>query len=185
MTDFQQRKLSYLFSLLDINRNGFLQLSDFSDIADRLLEKTGYELQSKQHRFVVEKCVGLFYRLLKDIKSGTREVQLYHWLEFFEKSFANEDADEVLDSYVQLFFSFIFQMFDENNDGYISQKEYRDIFEIYNIDHMSIDAAFEAMDSYKDGRLSRYELKHAIETFFTSDDPTDSRNYIFGDFTRG
>lgn len=185
MTEFQKIKLTHLFSLLDINKNGYLQLNDFSDISERLVKKAGIEDNTKEHRFVVEKCVNLFYELLKDIpQQKTRELLLSDWLDFFRREIIGAKDEELLERYVELFFSFTFQMFDKNNDGYISKDEYAQIFEIYGIDTDRITKSFDAMDHYKDGKLSRYELKHAIETFFISNDPRESGNYIFGYFMK-
>jgi Ca2+-binding EF-hand superfamily protein len=183
MNNFQKQKLIHLFSLLDINLNGYLQLNDFEIISERLAIKAEVEIGKDKHRVIVEKCVGLFYKLTKDIPNASRQqILLSDWESFFQDVVLKPGAEDVLDEYVDLFFDFIFKIFDENNDGYISKKEYADIFEVYGLNDEFINEAFDTLDSFKDGRLSRYELKNAIETFFISDDETEKGNHIFGYF---
>jgi Ca2+-binding EF-hand superfamily protein len=181
MNTFQRQKLFHLFSLLDINRNGYLQLNDFEEISERLAAKAKVELGKDEHRVIVQRCVRLFYKLTADIPNITREhIHYVDWEKFFEVNILRSNDKEVLDKYVDLFFDFIFKTFDENNDGYISKKEYNDIFEVYGLDTGYIDKSFDSLDIFRDGRLSRYELKNAIETFLISDDHSDRANLIFG-----
>lgn len=123
----------------------------------------------------------LFYKLTNDIPNASRrQILLVDWESFFRDVVLQPEGREIVDEYVDLFFDFIFKIFDENNDGYISKKEYADIFEVYGLNIEYIDEAFESLDSFKDGRLSRYELKNAIETFFISEDENEKGNQIFG-----
>ncbi len=181
LTDFQRKKLTYLFELLDDNKNGYLQLDDFSDIAEDLCVNLGYAYESSDHRFIVEKSVGFFYKLLKDIPHEANQIiSLESWLDFFDQKIIKPKNEELLDEYIELFIGFLFDLFDENHDGYISVDEYADLFMTYRIDIKYSAKSFVNLDINGDGKLSKNELIHAAEIFLTSDDSEQKGNWIFG-----
>jgi Ca2+-binding EF-hand superfamily protein len=183
LSDFQKNKLTYFFGLYDFNKNGYLHLADFTDIAEKLCEKLEYLPGSKHHEFLVRKTVALFYRLLTDIPHpDEQKIFLDGWLSFFDKEIIKKGNEEHMEEYVELIIGYLFDLFDENHDGYISLYEYKQVFEIYGIDVEYVDKAFDNLDLNKDQRLSRYELIRAVETFLTSDDPLERGNWIFGNW---
>ncbi len=181
MNPFQEKKLRYLFDLLDINNNGFIQLNDFEDIAFKLIEKYNIEEGSKKQTYVAQKCVGFFYELIKVIPAENhRTITADEWCAFFDKELLQNTSHETVEEYRDLFFDFLFGIFDENHDGYISRDEYHKLFDIYGIGKDHLDEAFDSLDLFKDGRLSKYELINALEVFLTSDNPKDRGNIMFG-----
>ena len=183
ISEFQRKKLVYFFGLYDLNKNGYLQLEDFTDIAEKLCEKLEYKEGSKHHEFLVRKTVALFYRLLTDIPHAEEsKIYIDGWLKFFDKEIISKGREENLEEYIELIIGYLFDLFDENHDGYISLDEYKQVFEIYGIDLSYVDKAFENLDLNKDERLSRYELIRSVETFLISDDPEDRGNWIFGNW---
>jgi Ca2+-binding EF-hand superfamily protein len=183
LSEFQKTKLTYFFGLYDLNKNGYLHLEDFTGIAEKLCEKMEYKSGSRHHEFLVRKTVALFYRLLNDIPHPEQQViHLEEWLDFFEKAILKAGKEENLEEYIEIIIGYLFDLFDENNDGYISVEEYKKVFEIYGIDIEYVDKAFDNLDLNKDYRLSRYELFHAVETFLISDDPLEKGNWIFGNW---
>lgn len=184
LTPFQHQKLTYLFNLLDISNNGILQLNDFAELAESVREMLQYEEGKREHQEIVRKSVKLFHKLLRDIPySENQSIALQDWLAFFDEEVVNTKDLEVVDEYVDLFLVFIFGLFDENRDGYISADEYQDIFHLFGIDKSFSKEAFSKIDRNGDNRLSKYELAPAMETFFTSLDESDVGNWIFGDWS--
>ena len=183
LTNFQSKKLTYFFSLYDLSKNGYLQLEDFTDIAERLCEKLEYQPDSKHYRKLVEKTVGLFYKLLKDIPHGDQQIiYLKDWLEFFDTHIIGKGNEEMLEEYAELIIGYLFDLFDDNNDGFISVVEYKGIFEIYSIDQTYLEKSFLNLDLNNDLKLSRYELIRSVETFLISDDALMKGNWIFGNW---
>lgn len=182
LSDFQKQKLTYFFRLLDLNKNGYLRLDDFSEISEKAREKLGYDTGSKEHKFLADRSVRFFHRLLGDIPHADNQaIQLEEWLMFFGQLISSED-EEQLDEYTELIIGFLFDLFDDNHDGFISVEEYADIFFMYGIDIKYSAKAFINLDVNQDDRLSRYELMHAVETFLTSDNQADRGNWIFGNW---
>ncbi len=185
LSNFQTRKLTHFFKLLDQNDDGCLQLEDFSDIAERLRMEFAYAYNSKEDKFNVDRCVNFFHKLLTNISHHDKQkISLEEWLSFLDKSLVSNPDMEALEEFTEFMVGFFFDLFDENKDGYISAEEYADLFLIYHIDIKYSAKSFINLDINKDGRLSRNELIFAFETFIVSDDPKQKGNWIFGDWDR-
>lgn len=183
LSDFQRRKLTHFFRLLDLDKNDVLELEDFSDIAEDLSLELGYVFEGPEHKFLVDRCVGFFYNLLGEIPHmGHQVINLEEWLDFFDKNVVNNTDQDFFDNFTEFMIGFFFDVFDENKDGYISDEEYADLFLVYSIDIKYSGKSFVNLDTNKDGRLSRNELIFAFETYIASDDQQEKGNWIFGDW---
>lgn len=180
---FQKKKLVYLFGLYDHNKNGFLQLEDFTDISDKICDLFGFTDESEKREKLVFKTVSIFHKLLKDIPHPENQViQIEEWIQFFDKKVVNSGDEDDLFEYIELLIGYLFDLFDENRDGYISFDEYKRIFSLYGINMEYIEKSFINLDGNNDQRLSKNELTHAVEVFLTSDDPLMKENWIFGNW---
>lgn len=182
ISDFQKRKLTHFFYLLDVNKNDYLQLEDFSIISDNLIFNLDYEEGSKEHKFIADKSVAMFYRFSADISGTGKNITLKEWLDFFDQKIIAQRDKELLEEYVELIIGFLFDLFDANHDGYISIEEYTDIFMAYGIDIKYAAKAFVNLDINQDDRLSKSEILYAVETFLISNDPNERGNWIFGNW---
>ncbi|MFY0690175.1 MAG: EF-hand domain-containing protein [Cyclobacteriaceae bacterium] len=183
LSDFQTRKLSYLFTIYDHNRNGLLELDDFTDIAEQICDKLGYKAGSRHHEDLLRKTVRLFHHLMSEMPNikGQR-ITDNDWINYFDTKIVSHHDEDLLVEYIEMMIGYLFDLFDFNNDGYISLDEYKDIFDIYGINRDYAEKAFHNLDLNSDGKLSRYELVRAIETFLISDDPLMKGNWIFGNW---
>lgn len=181
--DFQKRKLAYFFKILDLNRNGILQKIDFSQMVEKVCEKFEYEISGVSHRRVSDKANKLFNKLLSDIQPyAFNQITEEEWVEFFYDKVVNSKNELIIDTYKELIFNFMFDFFDPNRDGYISNEEYHAFYEIFGIDESYCDKAFAMIESNKSHKLSRYDIMKAIEEFLMSEDSTLGGNWIFGNW---
>ena len=186
LSEFLKNKLIHFFKLLDQDGNGHWQLEDFSEIAERLRMEFGFTYESKENKFLVDRCVNFFYKLLGNIShSGEQTISEGEWLKYADRALVNSSNPESLDDFIEFMVGFFFDLFDENHDGYISAEEYADLFLIYKIDIKYSAKAFINLDINRDGRLSRTELLYAFETFITSDEKETKGNWIFGFWQKG
>ena len=183
LTAFQEKKLTYLFKFLDFNKNGILQHDDFSDIAGTICEKREFEFGTRQHKYVMDKCVKIYHRFLKDMtRKGAHDIHLEEWLNFFDEEIVNGEDELERDDYVEIIMDYVFGLTDKNKDGFISKKEYLDIFSTFRVGSKHAENAFDHLDANKDNKLSRYEVKHSIEMFITSESESDMANWVFGNW---
>lgn len=179
MSEFQSKKLAYFFHILDLNRNGYVQLEDFSEMAEKVREIMQYEEGSKEHKRISDKATRFFHTLVKDINpADAHQISEKEWITFFENEVVG-DEDE-LDNYKEMVFNFMFDFFDQNRDGFISRKEYEDFYSIFGIDENYLDKAFQKLDNSNAYKLSRYDLMSAVEDFLSAKDESLPGNWVFG-----
>lgn len=178
---FQKQKLSHFFDLLDSHKNGYLHADDFSEIAEKIRMGLAYEEGGSKHQFLAEKSAKFFHQLLANAPhSGNQIITKAEWIQYIDDQIISANNEEVLEEFEEFIIGFLFDMFDDNHDGYISTDEYVDMFVVYGIDIKYSARAFLNLDLNKDDRLSRNELIHAFETFLLSDDPKQPGNWILG-----
>jgi hypothetical protein len=182
MTHFQEQKISHLFDFFDFNNTKSLILEDFSDLTLRSCELLNYEPGSQPHQRIAFATTSLFHKFLALCTAGQQSISWEEWKAFFEKELNKDFESSKIESFSNHIIDFIFDLFDENGDGYISDQEYRDLFQIFGIDQCDFEKSFEDLEIFKDGRLSRNELQHGIETFLTSENPEEKGNWIFGNW---
>ena len=87
---------------------------------------------------------------------------------------------ETYKHYLNNFVGTIFKLFDINDDGYISQTEYIDLFIGMRIEVRFAPKAFRNLDTNQDGRLSKEEMIRSVDQFMRSDNPNAAGNWLFG-----
>ncbi|MFT7197758.1 MAG: Ca2+-binding EF-hand superfamily protein [Marinoscillum sp.] len=183
ISEFQEKKLSHLFHLLDSHKNGYLHLDDFSEIAESIRIGLNYEEGGKKHVFLAEKSAKFFHTLLQEIPhTGNQIITKQEWIDCIAKDVILGDNEDTLLEFQEFIIVFLFDLFDDNHDGYISTDEYVDMFVVYGIDIKYSAKAFLNLDVNRDDKLSRNELLHAFDTFLLSDNPDNPGNWIFGNW---
>ena len=74
----------------------------------------------------------------------------------------------------------MFDIIDSNNDGVISVHEYTVFFQIYNIDPKYVAEAFQAIDTDKNGVISRDEFVAAYQECASGTDESHPSQHMFG-----
>ena len=75
LTEVRRKKLSYLFNILDSNKNELLQPDDFSQVAEKMSDSLNFEENSKERLRLKLKSLRLYVQLLTDMeKEGGEEV---------------------------------------------------------------------------------------------------------------
>jgi len=79
-------------------------------------------------------------------------------------------------------FETIFSALDLDNDKHIMLQDYRSFFKAWGVDENLAEQAFSSLDFSKDGLVSKMMFVQSGATFFTSDDPNDFGNLMFGPY---
>lgn len=180
LTEVRRKKLSYLFSILDANKNELLQPDDFSEVAEKMSDSLNYEANSKERLRLRLKSLRLYVQLLTDMEKDDVSITREEWLMLFGSR--TIISPKVAKKYIFRTAAYIFNLFDQNEDRVISKNEYYDMFKIYNIDMTYSEMGFERLDQNKDGQISLREMVDGFKDFLMSSNPEASGNWIFGDW---
>lgn len=175
-TVWRARMKTY-FKLMDVDRNGVLTLSDFEEIANRLIQ---LQNDSSRNEEISEMCHSLFQYFIaggESVDSNTRITEEDLIAKVAKTVSLIESPDKILEvarHKNELFFNII----DTDNSGQISREEYRKYLAVYTgveqPDHA--DQAFDSIDSDKSGSISREEFveAHRLYWFEIGDDQESS-----------
>ncbi len=180
LNHIQLKKQRLFFSLLDSNHDGFIESNDFEAIGENVFIMLGIELDTYAFRQIEE----LSEKLRVDIREYTdkergNKCSIDEWLSFADEQIVN--CDEVwYGNYINSIVSGLFDMFDSNRDGLISDIEYINLFTSFRIEVRVASKCFKKLDNNNDGYISRDELVNAVKEFMRSNEPDVPGNSLFG-----
>lgn len=181
LTPLQIQKQTHFFNILDFDRSGTIEEDDFEAIGDNLSIVRDFDVDTPEYETIMGLTKGIWGNLVPFVQGthGTKE----QWLQFMSALLDPKNAEKY-QKYVQKFVSTLYKLFDLNEDGYISQTEYIDLFIGLRIEVRFAPKAFKSLDTNNDGKISYEELVKSVDEFMTSDDPKSPGNWIFGDWER-
>lgn len=180
LTKFQEKKLTHYFNILDYDRNGYIEESDFLEIAENLATLWDLDYDSDEYYEAIE----VFRQYWKEFVSFVKPVKkdkssLMEWLYFADEVIVN-GSNEVYDKYVNKIMSELINNFDTNRDGKLSLYEYLDFFCAYRIEARYSAKSFDKLDLDHDGFISTSELLAGVKEFYRSDNVESKGNWLFG-----
>lgn len=177
LTELQKQKQTHFFHILDFDCNGLVQKGDFEAIGENLAVIRGFEPGSEEYSIVMNSSLSVWEKLTHYVH-GT-DCTLDMWLTFIDSLVINSDQ-EWYNQYVNGMVQTLFDLFDTDQDGYISLDEYLDLFIGLRIEVRFAPKSFKSLDLNQDGRISRTELMRSVEEFLKSDDSNATGNWLFG-----
>jgi len=179
----QEKKLTHFYNILDYNKNGILQQDDFTGIGENICLNLSIQPSNKEYDYLINKSEGLYKQLINDLgRSYGDAINMYDWLAYFDKEVITAKNASLLRDYVQITVQYVFDLYDQNNDGLLSIEEYADMFTIYGIDITYSAKSFTRLDRNHDDGISKAELSNAVKEFFISENPKEGGNWIFGNW---
>lgn len=182
LSEVQEKKLRHFFFVMDDDHNHILQPDDFTSVAEKISDILGYSEDSARRLQLHVRSYRLFIQLLADIGKEETNITMDEWLSLFDRILHGKST--FIKNYVYRTASYIFSLFDQDNNRYIDKKEYQDMFKVYDIDMSHLDYGFEKLDVNGDGQLSKNEIIKGMTDFFLSSDEDAPGNWIFGDWTK-
>ena len=182
LSEIQQGKIAHLFNVLDSNKNGELQIVDFVDVSEAIIAHLGWKSGDREAQLLIRKASRLFIQLLIDIDEPEMTISFHDWMRFFEKEIEAEEESGLLYYYVHRINLHLFTLFDLNKDNYIQLNEYANMLSVYEVSNTECKKSFDALDTNKDGQISRSELIQGLDDFFRSPKENVPGNWIFGDW---
>lgn len=180
LTALQRRKLQLRFALLDTDANGHLSQEDYDLVALRLCAAFGHLPGTEAYERVHQAYLTLWEQLraLMDTE-GTGQISLQQFMDGCEKLIAERSGDGVYPP-VHDPVDLIFDMVDSDRNGVIDLREFTTWMHSYGVGPQDTVEAFDLLDADDDGVLNREELSAAAAAFYSSTDPADVGNYLFG-----
>jgi juvenile hormone diol kinase len=180
LTDLQKRKLPNLFAVHDLNKDGELEQSDFTQYTRRIASTRGWAPGSPQYNELLGKFM-VFWEGLRGIADTRHDqrVTLDTWFAYWEQILGTKGMyDQILHPLADL----IFKLLDNDGDGAVKADEYALLYSSGGLDPKLAAAAFSRLDMDHDGQLSVDELLKLLGQFFRSNDPEEPGNWLFGPF---
>jgi Ca2+-binding EF-hand superfamily protein len=178
LTDFQKKKLSRLFAVLDSDHNNKLERSDYTTVVANLAKIHGWAPGSPQYAQTEELYLTIWdnLQMLAD-QNSDKQVSLEEFLQFHAQMLGTPELyEQITVGTVNL----LFDAFDRDQDGTLSRDDFRDFFDAYGIRDKVADEAFQKLDSSGDGQISKEEAMQRIQEYYFSDDPAAPGNWLFG-----
>lgn len=180
LTELQKRKLTKLFSMYDRNCDGILAYQDFEKIVEKLADLRNWSSRSSKYLILSNKFSERWQGLqAKADKSRDKKVSLEEWLNYYEEVLSDEQRYRQT---IQEFVEVLFEAFDKDSDGKISQPEWADLLCVYNVSSVYAPSIFPKLDTNGDGFLSKEELVQLIREFYYSNEPNAVANSMFGPY---
>ena len=177
MTEIQETKVLHFFNVLDHDGNGILEQDDFELVSDSICDIRNLPQNSTERLNLGIKAHSIFVQVLKDLEKDTAVIRREEWLKFFERQILSRSED-----YISNVSRYLFSIFDQDDDGYIDEQEYLDMFKAYGLYTAQAKKAFDSLDLNGDGKISNEELTKALEEFFFAKDDKAPGIWIFGDW---
>ncbi len=176
----QTKKLTHLFNILDMDKNGVLQEKDFLNVGKNICVALDWQPNGLDYQDVMEKCRHIYKMIFTHVPHKEHDaITLDLWLHYFDFGLSI-DEDMVINDIVSLFLNKVFEIFDQNHDGCITEDEYVNMFKIYGLDITYSEKGFESLDTDGNDKITKAELKDGLIEFFTSSNVEAKGNWAFG-----
>lgn len=180
LTALQQRKLARLFMLYDVDRNGFIEQTDFEQIAHRTALAMAHQPGSLEYTTLHSQYMTGWARLLQlGDRDHDQRLTLAEYCAAYDKMLAQPEQFTAM---MMAIVKTIITLLDTDKDGKVSVPEYTAYLLGWRTTEAELIETFHRLDHNGDGYLTADELRQNAEEFFFSDDPTAPGNWLVGPF---
>lgn len=181
LSEIMHKKLSRHFYFQDLDKDGYVERSDWVQCAHNLATIRGWAFDSAEYQTVMARHVDMwttFWQPADMDQDG--KVSLNEYLLLAEKQRKKGFKHEL--KQVTKLFEAIFDTIDLDGDGEISLAEYMLFFQTWGLSGSLAGEAFAGMDLNTDARLSREAFLQYGANFYINDEAKVAGNYIFGPY---
>jgi Ca2+-binding EF-hand superfamily protein len=174
-TEYQTRKFTLAFELLDTDRNAFVEASDLARVATRLVTRLGLDEGSEEHR-VLAGCAAALWEVLRQVdRDGDGRLDPEEWLRALAELAGSGPSHE------HLFADLLdqsFELLDTDADGAVSCAEFALWLGATGLGEDVARRTFESCDLDGDGLLSKSEVGFLLLDFFYGEDPETRGSWL-------
>jgi Ca2+-binding EF-hand superfamily protein len=177
--DIVSSKLTLRFKLLDRDGNGYLEESDYEELAQRIASAFGRDVDTAPG----SKLRDAYLRLWRALRSkmdtdGDGRIS--------EEEFRSSIRDSVVgradgfDRIIGPIAEAVLDVCDIDGDGVLDEGEVATMLSAFGVSAADARQAFARLDRDHDGRLTRQELTTAVQEFYCSADADAPGNWFYG-----
>lgn len=175
MNELQQKKFARLFSMLDRDKDGAVERSDYETIGKQIAKLRGLASGSPEEAQIVTRMSAYWDALAKRADKDTNgRVTMAEWGQ--SMAGGSESMEQTRAQMVGLAASLL----DRDGDGKITVDDYKRLFEM--VGHKMDDAEdiFKRLDRNKNGKIDTSELATLVGEFLFSGDSDAPGNWLLG-----
>ncbi|CAH2044339.1 unnamed protein product, partial [Iphiclides podalirius] len=178
ISEFRKQKLLHLFNIFfDIDSSGSIERNDFELAAKNIAELRGWVPSDQKYKETLDSLLQIWEGLQGAADADEDgAVTAEEWVSMWE-SFADNPGSEF--DWQKQYCKFMFQLEDAGGDGAIDSEEFSSVYESFGLMKEDAEAAFQVMSQGKPS-VSWAEFQELWNQYFTSDDPNEPGNFIFG-----
>lgn len=181
MSDFVVRKNVQFFYKVDSDRDGVVERSDYIEAGARIATALGLRHGSTEGDACVSALEGMWDAYCAPADAdGDGRVTLFEWLGLFQ-AWAQDGAN--LRTRHEAAHEAILKAMDRSGDGNVSLKEYVAFVSAgLNVPRPVVEAAFQVLDTDRDGVISKQEFMQATWDYHMSTDQGVAGNQFYGGY---
>ncbi|BCB91034.1 EF-hand domain-containing protein [Phytohabitans suffuscus] len=178
-TALQQRKLDKAFNHLDVDRSGYVEEQDLTDLGVRLLANFGVGSDDPRARRIAD-GFGSFWSALAEAldTDGDRRLSPQEYRDGMLAGFGRPDGG--FDRHFRPGAMAVLELADTDGDGFVGRDEFATMQRAFGTSREESDFAFDRLDQDGDGRLSLDELIAAVREFYVGADDSAIGQWFFG-----
>jgi Ca2+-binding EF-hand superfamily protein len=180
LTALQTRKLTRAFHLFDLDQSGVMDRQDCELVVQATTQVMGYAPGSPEYTtYHAEYMAGWDALLALADSDGDQRLTATELCTAFGKLMAQP---EQFNAVVLGFVKTAITLWDSNQDGKVSEQEYKNYLLTIQVTEAEAADAFRRLDLDRDGYLSREEIFQNMKEYYFTDDPNAPGNWFFGPF---
>jgi Ca2+-binding EF-hand superfamily protein len=180
LTALQTRKLTRAFHLFDLDQSGVMDRQDCELVVQATTQVMGYAPGSPEYTtYHAEYMAGWDALLVLADSDGDQRLTATEFCTAFGKLMAQP---EQFNAVVLGFVKTAITLWDSNQDGKVSEQEYKNYLLTIQVTEAEAADAFRRLDLDRDGYLSREEIFQNMKEYYFTDDPNAPGNWFFGPF---
>lgn len=178
-TALQQRKLDKAFNHLDVDRSGFVEERDLTELGVRLLANFGVGFDDPRAQKIAA-GFGTFWSALAAAldADGDRRLSPREYRDGMLAGFGRPDG--AFDQHFRPGAMAVLELADTDGDGFVGREEFATMQHAFGTSREESDFAFDQLDQDRDGRLSLDELIEAVREFYVGADDNAVGRWFFG-----